>query len=537
MAQTKNQGRVLVRQARAEDVPGLIELNRAAYPTLAEDNVVWGRSHLLSHQRVFPQGQIVAELDGKIVGGSAALIVDLGRDPLRHHTWSGITDSGYFYNHTSQGDTLYGADVCVHPEHRCRGIGRMIYDARKELVKRLNLRRILLGGRLYNYHLYADRYTPHEYAQRVINGEISDPVLHFQVREGFVLRGILPNYLRDPLSKNNASLLEWLNPDYKARPSSARKVRVACVQYQMRKVKSFKEFAQQVKYFTGVAADYDCDFLLFPELFTVQLLSHFECLAADQAIRKLTEFTDQFRELMTGLAKKHDVTIIAGSHPMRQEDKIVNTALVCLPDGSSVHQPKIHVTPNEKRNWGISGGNHLAAIDTPTAKIGVLICYDIEFPEASRLLADQGAEIIFVPFCTDNRQGYLRVRYCAQARAIENQVYVALAGNVGNLPDVNNMHVNYGQAAVLTPSDFAFARDGIAAESDSSEETILVCDLDLDDLHESRSGGTVTPRLDRRPDLFQIITAFAPGKDAPHVDGPRGDQPETAETSDDPLMI
>ena len=143
-----------------------------------------------------------------------------------------------------------------------------------------------------------------------------------------------------------------------------------------------------------------------------------------------------------------------------------------------------------------------------------------------RHLADAGAEILFVPFCPDNRHGYLRVRYCAQARAIENQIYVALAGNVGNLPDVTNMDVQYGQAAVFTPSDFAFARDGIAAEADLNEETVLICDLDLDSLHSSRSGGTVTPRLDRRHDLFQFVSAFhapSPAADAGN-EGPLGDQ-------------
>ncbi len=166
-------------------------------------------------------------------------------------------------------------------------------------------------------------------------------------------------------------------------------------------------------------------------------------------------------------------------------------------------------------------------MDTPAARIGVNICYDIEFPEASRHLADQGAEIIFVPFCTDNRQGYLRVRTCAQARAIENQVYVAIAGNVGNLPDVANMDIQYGQAAVFTPSDFMFARDGIAAELDSNEEMILISDLDLDDLQEAHHSGTVRPRLDRRPDLFRFVSSI--GKVQSHLvqegEGPLGDQP------------
>ncbi len=221
---------------------------------------------------------------------------------------------------------------------------------------------------------------------------------------------------------------------------------------------------------------------------------------------------------------RYGITIIGGSHPVRQGDHIINTALVCLPDGTIYDQPKLHVTPNERRWWGITGGKKLQAIQTPTAKIGVLICYDVEFPEAARVLADEGVEILFVPFCTDNRQGYLRVRYCAHARAIENQIYVALAGTTGNLPDVDNMDINFAQAAVLTPSDFAFARDGIAAEADSNEETILVCDLDLDDLHDSRSAGTVTPRLDRRQDLFRVVTTVGIGVSTPLGDQPRDDQ-------------
>lgn len=515
---------VNIRPARASDIPALVDLNHASYPTLAEDNVVWTAAHLASHQRVFPQGQFVAEMDGKIIGACASLIVDLGRDDLRAHTWSGITDSGFFTNHDPEADTLYGADVYVHPDHRGRHIGHMLYEARRQLAKRLNLRRILTGGRLWNYIDYADQITPDEYAQRVATRRLSDPVLSFQLKEGFVLRGILPNYLRDPRSRNYASLLEWLNPDYLPQPRGARKVRVSCVQYQMRKIADFADFAQQVSYFTDIAADYRSDFVLFPELYTVQLLSSMDALSAKEGIARLTEFTEQLTDLLRSLATRYGITIIGGSHPVREGEHIINTALVCLPDGTIYDQPKLHVTPNERKWWGITGGKKLQAIQTPKAKIGVLICYDVEFPEAARVLADEGVEILFVPFCTDNRQGYLRVRYCAHARAIENQIYVALAGTTGNLPDVDNMDINFAQAAVLTPSDFAFARDGIAAEADSNEETILVCDLDLDDLHDSRGAGTVTPRLDRRQDLFRIVTSVGTGVSTPLGDQPRDDQ-------------
>jgi len=497
---------VTIRQALHDDIPSLIELNRAAYPVLAEDNCVWNRPHIESHLRVFPEGQLVAVLDGRIVGAASSLIVDLGPNPLRHHTWSGITDSGYFTNHNPKADTLYGADVCTHPDSRGQGVGAALYEGRRALCRKLNLRRILLGGRLWNYSENADKFGPHEYAARVVAGELRDLVLSFQLREGFELRDVMPHYLQDPKSRNNASLLEWLNPDYQPLPTGRRKVRIACVQYQMTKVTAFEDFARQVSYYVDIASDYDSDFVLFPELFTMQLLSAIEALSPQEGIRRLADFAEQIDELFRSLAMRYGIVIIGGSTPRRVGERIHNVAGVYLADGSIVQQPKLHITPNERRWWGISGGQKLAVIETPKTKIGVLICYDVEFPEAVRHLADAGAEIIFVPFCTDNRQGYLRVRYCAAARCIENQMFVALAGNVGNLPDVENMDLNYGQAAVLTPSDFAFARDGIQAEADSNEETLLVCDVDLDDLVEASHGGTVTPRLDRRKDLFRIVS-------------------------------
>ncbi len=515
-----------VRQATRADISELMALNRRAYPTLAEDNVVWGEAHLRSHLRVFPEGQLVAEQKGRIVGAAASLVVHLGPDPLRPHTWAGITDSGYFTNHDPNGDTLYGADVYVDPDARGAGVGAALYEARRQLCRKLNKRRILAGGRLWNYSDHADRMTPAEYAHRVVAGELRDLVLSFQLREGFVFRGVMPHYLRDARSGNWASLIEWLNPGYRPVAGGRRKVRLACVQYLMRKVKSFADFAGQVRYFAETAADYEADFLLLPELFTVQLLSATDALSPQEGMKKLSQHTPRLVKLLSELAVRHGFTVIGGSHPVGVGKELHNICHVCLPSGRVIPQAKLHVTPNERQWWGISGGTALHAIDTPKARIGVAICYDVEFPEIPRLLADEGAEIIFVPFCTDNRQGYLRVRHCAAARAIENQVYVALAGNVGNLPDVVNMDIQYGQAAVLTPCDFDFARDGIAAEADSNEETVLICDVDLDVLKHSRSNGTVTPRRDRRVDLFQVTSVInvPKGKAAP-TDGPLGDQP------------
>src|SRR5690606_8442273 len=115
-----------------------------------------------------------------------------------------------------------------------------------------------------------------------------------------------------------------------------------------------------------------------------------------------------------------------------------------------------------------------------------------------------GANIIFSPFCTDDRQGYLRVRYCAQARAVENQVYTVIAGTVGNFTQVENMDIQYDQSGIFTPSDFEFARDGIVGECPPNIETVVVGDVDLEILRRQRISGTVRNLRDRRRDLFEI---------------------------------
>ncbi len=497
-------GDIHIRCAEADDIPTLIALNKMAFPLMAEENVVWSERQLANHHRLFPEGQLLAEVDGKIVGAIASLIVPSGRDPYRAHTYAGITDGGYFHNHDMSGDTLYGADVYVHPDCQGQGIGAALYEARRRLCKKLNLRRIIAGGRLANYAEHAEKMSPEAYAEQVKEGELKDPVLSFQLRQGFTLRGVLHNYITDPMSLNNASLIEWLNPEYTETEASS-KVRIACVQYQVRKIATFEDFANQVEYFVETAADYRADFVLFPEFFSVQLLSVIEPLPALDGIRKLAdEFTEPFIELMSGLSSKYGLYIIGGSHPIRHEGKLQNECLIFDPEGRHIAQPKLHITPAEQRYWGITGGNELIVLPTPKAKIAVQICYDVEFPEASRYLADQGVEILFVPYCTDDRHGQLRVRYCAQARAIENQIYVATAGIIGNLPSVPAMDIHYGQAAVFTPSDFEFARDGIQAIADSNVETLLVTDIDTEDLYRSRASGSVTPRLDRRTDLFEL---------------------------------
>jgi len=212
--------RVTVRQRRPEDTAGVIGVFQAIYPGAPS----WTPQQLASHLEVFPEGQMVAEAGGRIVGMSASLVV-LWDDYSMDTTWRDFTDHGFFRNHDpGRGRTLYGAEVMVHPDTQGLGVGTQLYDARRALVTRLGLLRIRAGARLAGYHRYADSLSPEEYTRRVAGGELSDPTLSFQLAREFVVIGVARGYLRhDPESLGHAAVIEWLNPaiatpqDYAAR--------------------------------------------------------------------------------------------------------------------------------------------------------------------------------------------------------------------------------------------------------------------------------------------------------------------------------
>jgi predicted amidohydrolase len=279
------------------------------------------------------------------------------------------------------------------------------------------------------------------------------------------------------------------------------KARIAAIQYQLRHIDNWEGFEAQVNFVLNAAADYQPNFVLLPEIFTTQILSFMDNDNIASAVRELTGYTERYTELLRRHALQHGYFLIGGSHPNMRDGQLLNSAFLFTPGGEVHTQDKIHRTRWEKEKWGTDHGDVLKVFHTAHAKIAILICYDIEFPELARRVAEEGAEIIFVPSCTDDRQGFLRVRYCCHARAIENQVYVAMTSTVGNLP-VAGLRLHYGQASIITPSDFPFARDGIAAEGVINEEQIVVADVDLALLDENRLMGTTIPLLDKRNDFY-----------------------------------
>lgn len=521
---------IIIRKMKKEDIDAIEVFQTKASPSMQG----WTADQLEMHLKVFPEGQLVAtDTEGHILGSASSLIIDWD-DYAESASWAMITDHGTFNTHNPLGKTLYGADILIDPEHRRKSIGSLFYDERKKMIKEKGLKRLLTGGRIPGYATVSNEISVKEYVNEVIKRKRKDPVLSFQLKNGFIVLDIIPEYLHDVESRGYATLLEWLNPEYvmglaigekeeqeviereeealtlkeieeSGDKRRSTRVRIATIQYYLRSINCFEDFANQVEFFVRSAKAYKSNFVVFPEYFTMQLLSYLKEPAPARAVRRLAQLTPVYEKLFKRLAKENNLYIIAGTHPIIEHGRLYNAAHFFTPKGRIFRQKKVHLTPMEKNQYQMSRGHGFYVYHTDFGKIAILVCYDIEFPEAARILAEAGAEILFVPSCTDERQAYCRVRYCSQARAIENQIYVAIAGTVGNLPEVPGMATNYFQSAILTPSDYFFSRDGIAAEGNINQEQIIVSDVDLSALDEQRVNGTVIPLDDLIKDAYDHV--------------------------------
>jgi predicted amidohydrolase/GNAT superfamily N-acetyltransferase len=499
--------KIEVRHLRLEDYSELKKVMLLAYKDL--EGSYWREYHIKKLLDIFPQGQLVVIADDKVVGCALSIIVN-SEDVEENHTYKDITGTYTFDTHTPAGDTLYGIDVFISPEYRGLRLGRRLYDVRKELCEQLNLKSIVFGGRIPGYKEHADKLTPKEYIQKVKFKELYDPVLTFQLSNDFHVLKVMKGYLPDDVSSQEyATLLEWSNIYYtkskKVINTKKSVVRLGLVQWQMRPLANVEMLYEQMEYFVDAVSDYSCDFALFPELFNAPLMSAFNHLPEADAIRMLAQYTESIKLKFQEFAIAYNINIITGSMPLVENEKLYNVGFLCRRNGTTEMFKKLHITPSEAYSWGMVGGDEIRIFDTDSGKIGILICYDSEFPELSRLLADEGMQILFVPFLTDTPNGFHRVKRCAQARAIENECYVAIAGSVGNLPKVSNMDIQFAQSAVFTPCDFAFPTDGVKAEATPNTEMILICDVDLDLLQELHVHGSVNNLKDRRKDVYKIV--------------------------------
>lgn len=488
------------------DYQQLLEVMKAAYTQWGGS--FWSMGSIERLINKFPEGQMVLKADDRVIGCALSIVVDYDRYE-DDHTYKEITGNYTFSTHDPHGDVLYGIEVFIHPDFRGLRMGRRLYDARKELCERLNLKAIVFGGRIPNYHKYAGELKPKDYITRVKHKEIYDPVLSFQLSNEFYVIKVLKGYMPDDVeSREYAALLQWNNIYYSATerknftPSS--NVRLGLVQWRMRTYNDLEELYLQAEYFVDAVSSYQSDFAVFPELFNGPLLAQYNHLSEAEAMRELAQFTPEIRDKFLYLAVKYNVNIISGSMPSMEDGELKNVGFICHRNGKIDSYEKIHITPDEVQYWGMRGGSKLTTYETDAGRVGVLICYDIEFPELSRLLGLEGCKILFVPYLTDTQNSYMRVRTCAQARAIENECFVAITGSVGVLPKVENMDIQYSQSVVFTPCDFAFPSTGIKSEATPNTEMVLIADVDLSLLDELHSHGSVRNLKDRREDIYRI---------------------------------
>jgi predicted amidohydrolase/GNAT superfamily N-acetyltransferase len=498
--------KIELRNLYFEDYFQLKEAMIEAYAGIGGD--YWQLDDIKKLLDLFPEGQLCVLVDGKVVASALSIIVDYSKFGDQH-TFREITGNYTFNTHCAEGDVLYGIEMFVAPEYRGLRLGRRLYDRRKDVCEKLNLRAIIAGGRIPNYKHYAEIMSPREYLEKVKLKEVYDPTLTFQMSNNFHVKKILKNYMPgDTESKDFATLLEWNNIYFQGKEElktiSKQMVRLGLVQWQMRLFRNFNALLEQVEYFVDAVSDYKSDFIVFPALFNAPLLAEFNHLGEAKAIRELARYTEPLLQKFIEYAMAYNINIITGSMPLIDEGHLLHVSYLCRRDGTWEGCYKIHPMPSELSAWGMVGGHQLKVFDTDAGKIGILIDYDICFPELARWYAQNNVQILFVPFLTDTQNGYNRVRLCAQARAIENECYVAIAGCVGNLPKVNNMDIQYAQSAIFTPTDFAFPVNGVRAEATPNSEMTVVADIDLELLKELHAFGSVQALNNRRSDMYEI---------------------------------
>jgi predicted amidohydrolase len=280
----------------------------------------------------------------------------------------------------------------------------------------------------------------------------------------------------------------------------SRTLRIAACQYQVGTITSWDAFEKKLDLVLGEAKRGGADLALLPEYFTMELATMFGATVREslpKQLEALQPWIRKYRLYVTDRAKRFRMAIVGGSIPVRDADgRYRNRCFIATADGSEHVQDKRRMTRFEHEQWGIGGGEGHALFEIKGVKCAVAICYDSEFPNYVREKIELGAELILVPSCTDSLAGYHRVRVGSQARALENQCYVAVAHTVGNLPQSPAIDENHGAAAVFAPPDRGFPADGVIAQGQIDAAQWVLADLYFDRIDDVRRNGQVLNHQD-----------------------------------------
>jgi ribosomal protein S18 acetylase RimI-like enzyme len=203
--------KAIIRNYKVEDFNDLIEIQKASFPPPFPSDLWWNKEQLTNHVKNFPEGALCVEIDGELCGSMTGLIIEYHVGDS-HKGWDEATSSGYITNHYPNGNSLYVVDICIKPEHRKYGLGKLLMQSMYETVVQLKLARLLGGGRIPGYSRHAYEMTIDQYVSNVLNGNLYDPVITFLLKCGRAPLELIPNYLEDEESLNYGLLMEWKNP-------------------------------------------------------------------------------------------------------------------------------------------------------------------------------------------------------------------------------------------------------------------------------------------------------------------------------------
>ncbi|MFN4060676.1 MAG: carbon-nitrogen hydrolase family protein [Paracoccus hibiscisoli] len=270
-------------------------------------------------------------------------------------------------------------------------------------------------------------------------------------------------------------------------------MKIAAAAYPIDWFDTFDAYADKL---TRWVAEAQADLLVFPEYAAMELASLGGAAVAgdlEASLHEVARHWPAVQALHADLATRHGCHILGASGPVFDGARPVNRAVLYGPDGVIGHQDKQIMTRFEREDWDVIGAPGLRVFDTALGRIGVLICYDSEFPLLGRILAEAGAEILLVPSCTDTVAGFTRVRIGAMARALESQCVVVQAPTVGPCDWMPALDENRGRAAIYGPPDGFWPETGIIAEGSMDAPGWVRAQIDLSRVRTSRAEGAVLP--------------------------------------------
>ena len=280
-------------------------------------------------------------------------------------------------------------------------------------------------------------------------------------------------------------------------------VRIAAVNWELRPLREEEQFFSHLEELVAQASSESVELLLLPELFQIELLALYQVNPKANLIDLLTPYSERLEQELLRLAVQSKMVIVGGSHLTQFSDGVRNVAPICLPDRRIFRQQKNQLTQWEQAPWGLLPGSGLQKLPDP--RLGVLVCYDSEFPEAVRAQAESGVELLCVPSYTESRQGFQRVHFSCLARAVENEIFVAQSCIVGKL-GCFDLSGGYGQSCVIAPSKAPFAESAILAQAPLNKEGLAVADINFAELAQCRATGDARPWSDRARVRWQVAS-------------------------------